>query len=148
MVTTTGSLGCHALVTSLNGGSFFSPEHYATRAAYDYSDIHFYVDHPAFLGKSWSLPARVGNANFLVRGPENRGVALPLEHRLLEKPFAVTEFDIGDARDGGDVSILQLDQTGRRLGQVPVAREGGTIRFDAETVAPDGSVSFFHEIAR
>ena len=105
------ALGCHALVTSLNGGSFFSPEHYATRAAYDYSDIHFYVDHPAFLGKSWSLPARVGNADFLVRGPENRGVALPLEHRLLEKPFAVTEFDYcfpNPSRGGGALAAGAL----------------------------------------
>ena len=105
------ALGCRALVTSLNGGSFFSPEHYATRAAYDYSDIHFYVDHPAFLGKSWSLPARVGNADFLVRGPENRGVALPLEHRLLEKPFAVTEFDYcfpNPSRGGGALAAGAL----------------------------------------
>ncbi len=105
------ALGCRALVTSLNGGSFFSPEHYATRAAYDYCDIHFYVDHPAFLGKSWSLPARVGNADFLVRGPENRGVALPLEHRLLEKPFAVTEFDYcfpNPSRGGGALAAGAL----------------------------------------
>ena len=78
---------------------FFSPEHYSTRAAYDYSDIRI-------------------------------------------------SLDIGDARDGGDMSVWRLDQTGRRLGQVPFERDGGVVRFDAETVAADGSVSFFHEIAR
>ena len=102
------SLGCRALITSLNGGSFFPPEIFATRAAYDYCDIHFYVNHPAFLGKSWSLPARVGNSNFLVNGDAHRGTSLPVNHRLLEKPFAVTEFDYcfpNPCRSGGALAV-------------------------------------------
>lgn len=108
-----------------------------------------------------------------MRGPENRGVALPLEHRLLEKPFAVTEFDYcfpnpsrgGGALAAGALAALQ-DTDARRIlvGHLRDVKNSG-MEFEDETcrimktkggvpllarkatVTPDGSVSFFHEIA-
>lgn len=61
------------------------------RTHYDYVDDHFYVDHPQFLEKSWSLPSKCPNANPVRRaGMGFEGVA---RHRLLDRPFTISEFN-------------------------------------------------------
>ena len=62
-----------------------------TRREYDYVDDHFYVDHPEWLGKGWQLPSFCPNAN-PVRG-RNLGFEKIVNHRLLDRPFTVSEFN-------------------------------------------------------
>ena len=61
------------------------------RTRYDYVDDHFYVDHPSFLEKSWRLPSKCPNANPAC-GP-NAGFEGVAKHRLLDRPFTITEFN-------------------------------------------------------
>mgnify|MGYP007067919433 CR=1 FL=1 len=56
-------LGVKALLTNQNCGSHYTPLMAVREDLYDYVDDHFYVDHPQFLAKSWSLPSMCGNAN-------------------------------------------------------------------------------------
>ena len=69
-----------------------NPIHYQlVRTHYDYMDDHFYVDHPQFLEKSWQLPSKCQNTN-PVCGP-NAGFEAVAAHRLLDRPFTLTEFN-------------------------------------------------------
>ena len=61
------------------------------RTHYDYVDDHFYVDHPQFLEKPWRLPSKCPNVN-PVRGPA-MGFEAVVKHRLLDRPFTLTEFN-------------------------------------------------------
>ncbi len=56
-------LGVKALLTNQNCSGGDAEMCAVRRACYDYVDNHFYVDHPQFLVKSWSLPSRCGNGN-------------------------------------------------------------------------------------
>ena len=61
------------------------------RTHYDYVDDHFYVDHPQFIENAWSLPSKCPNANPVRRADMGfEGVA---KHRLLDRPFTITEFN-------------------------------------------------------
>jgi len=62
-----------------------------TRTHYDYVDDHFYVDHPQFLEQPWRLPSKCPNAN-PVRGA-SAGFESVAKHRLLDRPFTITEFN-------------------------------------------------------
>ena len=85
-------LGCTALMSSLNAGTP-PPEYDDFRKAYfDYTDTHYYWDHPRFLpeGVPWGLPAAAGHDS-----------ANPLRHGNLGRrggpvvagqPLTVTEF--------------------------------------------------------
>ena len=55
------SLGVTALLTDWNCGPY--PSASAITNTLDYVDMHFYVDHPVFLGSKWSLPMRFGNSS-------------------------------------------------------------------------------------
>ncbi len=61
------------------------------RTHYDYVDDHFYVDHPQFIEHSWRLPSKCANANPVRRA--DRGFEGVARHRLLDRPFTVTEFN-------------------------------------------------------
>ena len=61
------------------------------RTHYDYVDDHFYVDHPEFVEQSWRLPSKCPNTN-PARG-KNAGFESVVKHRLLDKPFTITEFN-------------------------------------------------------
>src|SRR6185369_13527584 len=55
-------LRCAALLTDLN--AWTNPlQMQAARADFDYVDDHFYVDHPHFMERPWSLPSRCSNAS-------------------------------------------------------------------------------------
>ena len=84
-------LGSRALFTNANCGPHYTPMQFTREDCYDYVDDHFYVDHPRFLEKSWSLPAKVGNTNpvLSLQLPPTR-VAFT---RLADKPFTITEWN-------------------------------------------------------
>ena len=84
------SLGCKALLTNNNCGNHPVPLLQA-KAAYDYVDDHFYVDHPHFLEKKWRLPSRCQNENPVLTPrlvPGRKAFT-----RLADKPFTVTEWN-------------------------------------------------------
>ena len=84
-------IGCRALISNYNCGTHYTPLQPVREALYDYVDDHFYVDHPQFLEKRWSLPSRCGNENPLRTGCRTPcGVAFT---RLANKPFTVSEFN-------------------------------------------------------
>ena len=58
------SLGCRALLTNDNNGRLHG-EGEGSTSLYDYVDSHFYVDHPTFIDKPWSLPSKCGNDNLI-----------------------------------------------------------------------------------
>ena len=84
-------IGCRALITDYNCGTHYQPLQPVREALYDYVDDHFYVDHPHFLEKKWSLPSRCPNEN-----PLRSGCRTPCDvafTRLANKPFAVSEYN-------------------------------------------------------
>ena len=85
------------LVTDMNIS--YNPAVYAkTRDEFlDYVDIHFYVDHPTFPEKAWSLPNYRMNASPLRDYRVGPKKIAPMRH--LDRPFCVTEFNFcGPAR--------------------------------------------------
>ena len=87
-----------------------------TRQEYDYVDDHFYEDHPTFLETPWQLPSQCPNTN-PVRG-RNKGFEPVALHRLLDRPFAITEFNysgpgqyrgIGGIMLGAQASLQDYD---------------------------------------
>ena len=97
-------LGCRALLTNASSWTRFTTDQSA-RAAYDYVDDHFYVDHPQFLQKDWHLPSRCPNTSPIASGAAGgRPIAFT---RLLDKPFTVTEYNYsGPGRFRGIGGIL------------------------------------------
>jgi len=97
-------LGCKALLTNIN--AWTNPlQMQAVRAAFDYVDDHFYVDHPEFLETPWRLPSRCPNTSPVAQGaPGGRGGAFL---RLLDRPFTISEFNYsGPGRFRGVGGIL------------------------------------------
>ncbi len=86
-----GELGCLAPLTNLNGTSYPLAYMQVRAEAYDYSDDHFYVDHPSFLKTSWQLPSSLNNRNPLK--DNNQGVQGCAARRLFDRPYTVTEFN-------------------------------------------------------
>ena len=82
---------CRALLTNLNGCYFPVAFQYCKEADYDYVDDHFYVDHPSFLEKRWSLPSKCPNVNPLAN--DRLGVQGMTERRVLNRPFTCTEYN-------------------------------------------------------
>ena len=85
-----GEIKSQILLTDLS--CWRNPVQYQlVRTHYDYVDDHFYVDHPDFLERSWQLPSRCPNVNPAC-GP-NAGFEGVARHRLLDRPFTLTEFN-------------------------------------------------------
>ena len=85
------SLGSRALFTNANCGPHFTPMQSVRGELYDYVDDHFYVDHPHFLEKRWSLPSRIGNRNPVLM--EELPLVSPAWTRMPHKPMCVTEWN-------------------------------------------------------
>ncbi len=98
-------LRCEALLTNMNNAAARVPVAQLARAAFDYVDEHFYVDHPHFLEKPWRLPSSSPNANPIPAGvPGGANVAAA---RLFGKPFTITEYNYaGPGRFRGVGGIL------------------------------------------
>lgn len=83
-------IGTKVLVTDMS--CWKNPLAYQlARTHYDYVDDHFYVDHPEFLGDHWQLPSKCPNVNPL-KGKDAGFMPIAM-HRLLDRPFTVTEFN-------------------------------------------------------
>ncbi|MGA2659358.1 MAG: hypothetical protein ABSH34_17780 [Verrucomicrobiota bacterium] len=83
-------LRCRALISNSSSWTRFTTDQSA-RAAYDYVDDHFYIDHPRFLQTPWRLPSRCPNSSPLAEGASG-GRAISFT-RLFDKPFTVTEYN-------------------------------------------------------
>ena len=98
-------VGAKQLFTDLNGwstSSLWSP----CRIAFDYVDMHFYVDHPRFLERSWQLPSECANAVPFADDAPN-GVSWAGKCRVPGKPFTITEWNFsapGNYRGVGGIS--------------------------------------------
>ena len=97
-------LKCKALLTNMNGWTNRVSTQ-AARAEYDYVDDHFYVDHPRFIDRPWSLPSRCPNKSPIAAGaPGGRHCSFV---RLLDKPFTISEYNYsGPGRFRGVGGIL------------------------------------------
>ena len=87
-------LGCEALLSNWNGWTYFATDQ-ITRAEYDYVDDHAYVDHPVFLGKSWSPPVKFQNGNVNPIRTDGSGMPWVAGNRLLDRPFTLSEHNFG-----------------------------------------------------
>ena len=100
--------GCEAPLSTIS--AWYDPMQYQlVRTHFDYVDDHFYVDHPEFIEVSWRLPSRCPNVNPVV-GP-TMGARSAEFHRLIDKPFCLTEFNYsgpGRYRGVGGVVIGAL----------------------------------------
>ena len=84
-------IGAKQLLTDLNGWSQ-NPQWNVCRQAFDYVDMHFYVDHPRFIETPWRLPSACANVNPIL-GKEPHGVASAGRTRVAGKPFTLTEWN-------------------------------------------------------
>lgn len=85
------TIGCQALLTNLNIG-VNSLQSAGECQMFDYVDHHFYVGHPVFLDKGWSLPSRSVTTNPISDGMIGAGRA-SVFMRLRDKPFTISEFN-------------------------------------------------------
>ncbi len=86
-------IGYRGLLTNMNN-YFWSDDPPAEKVraeAFDYSDDHFYVDHPRFIGRSWSLPSSCPNTNPLLG--EDLGTQRLASTRPRGLPFTTTEYN-------------------------------------------------------
>lgn len=98
-------VGAKQLFTDLNGWS--TSERWAScRTAFDYVDMHFYVDHPRFLERAWQLPSECKNEiPFSPHSPQ--GVNWAGKCRIPGKPFTITEWNFsapGNYRGVGGIA--------------------------------------------
>lgn len=84
-------LKCRALTANMSSWYFPIAFQYARSEAYDYVDDHFYVDHPTFLERSWSLPSQCPNTNPMLG--ESMGAQGLVVRRILNRPFTLTEYN-------------------------------------------------------
>lgn len=97
-------LHCQALLTNMN--AWTNPlANQAARAAYDYVDDHFYVDHPRFLERPWRLPSSCPNSSPIAVGaPDGCGNCFV---RLFDRPLVISEYNYsGPGRFRGVGGIL------------------------------------------
>ena len=85
------SLGVKALLTSQNCGTHYTPLMAMRETRYDYVDDHFYVDHPHFIARPWSLPSRCPNKNPVFSSSLPPVVCAFT--RMPSKPFCITEWN-------------------------------------------------------
>lgn len=88
------SLGVKALLTAGNHGPNNAPNGRLRAEAFDYVDVHCYVDHPTHLNKThrWGLPSCCANENPIL-GFDRLHMNDVCWARTAGKPFAVTEWN-------------------------------------------------------
>lgn len=83
-------LGCRAPLTNMNC-SGLDVSQVVRHDAYDYTDTHFYVDHPQFLGPAWSIPSHSASVNTFKLATAGAQPCGGL--RFFDRPFTITEFN-------------------------------------------------------
>ena len=84
-------LGAKALLTNQNCSGTGENMAATRRNCYDYVDNHFYVDHPQFLVRSWSLPSKCNNGNPVLS--KRLAPVSVAQTRQKGMPFTVTEWN-------------------------------------------------------
>ena len=84
-------LKCRALITNANGWTNPLCGQIPRQDVCDYVDDHFYIDHPHFLEKSWTLPSRCPNTNPFMNA--EMGMRPNAFVRLAGKPFTISEYN-------------------------------------------------------
>ena len=82
---------CRALITDRSSWTNHASDQVPRSKLFDYVDDHFYVDHPEFIERPWSLPSRCANVNPIKN--EAMGAQPVVFTRLLDKPFTITEYN-------------------------------------------------------
>ena len=82
-------LGCRAPLSNLSSW-YFPVQYLLPMSRFDYTDNHFYLDHPQFLGKAWRFPSAIIGEN-----PFRSGSCIPAAawRRVMGKPFCITEWN-------------------------------------------------------
>ncbi len=84
-------IGMKQLVTQQNAGGYNATFMGMREEIYDYTDTHFYVDHPHFLGRNWRGIFSINNTNPIqYERPQFLSMAFL---RNLNQPFMVTEWN-------------------------------------------------------
>ena len=84
-------LQCRALITDRSAWTNHASDQVPRSELFDYVDDHFYVDHPQFIERPWSLPSKCANVNPIKN--EAMGAQHVVFTRLLDKPFTITEYN-------------------------------------------------------
>lgn len=85
-------IGCKAPLTDQNWGPNHLPMAGTRATCFDYTDCHFYIDHPQFVGAHWTLPVKFPNHNpFFAKSHRLPMVAV---NRVFGKPFTLTEYAV------------------------------------------------------
>ena len=79
------------LTTNMNCWHYPTTLQLPRAESYDYVDDHFYVDHPRFLDRPWSLPSSCPNANPMAN--VSLGVQDLAFRRIVDRPFTITEYN-------------------------------------------------------
>ena len=83
-------MGYCGLLFNDNNGPKYAARQLVRYDACDIVDVHFYIDHPSFLGVNWSAPYAIEGANpFFAK---RYAIAAVCSERLYGKPFTVTEW--------------------------------------------------------
>ena len=82
---------CRALITDRSAWTNHASDQVPRSELFDYVDDHFYVDHPEFIERPWSLPSKCANENPIKNGA--MGAQNVVFTRLLDKPFTITEYN-------------------------------------------------------
>ncbi|MGN0853760.1 MAG: hypothetical protein ACI4Q3_10360 [Kiritimatiellia bacterium] len=84
-------IGMKQLITEQNAGGYNARFMAMREEMYDYTDTHFYIDHPHFLGRNWKGITTFRNTNPLqYEKPQFLTMAFM---RNLNQPFMVTEWN-------------------------------------------------------
>jgi len=82
-------LGCRAPLSNLSSW-YFPVQYLLPMSRLDYTDNHFYLDHPQFLVKLWRYPSAIIGENPFRSGSNIPGAAW---RRVMGKPFCITEWN-------------------------------------------------------
>ena len=83
-------MGYRGLLFNDNNGPKYAARQLVRDDACDVVDVHFYIDHPSFLGVNWTAPYALEGANpFFAK---RYAIATVCSERLYGKPFTVTEW--------------------------------------------------------
>ena len=82
-------LGCRAPLSNLSSW-YFPVQYLLPMSRFDYTDNHFYLDHPQFLVKQWRYPSAIIGENPFRSGSNIPGAAW---RRIMGKPFCITEWN-------------------------------------------------------
>ena len=84
-----GELGCRAPLSNLSSW-YFPVQYLLPMSRFDYTENHFYLDHPQFLEKAWRHPSAILGEN-----PFRSGSCVPAAawRRVAGRPFCITEWN-------------------------------------------------------